>query len=200
MNKSKPGSSGSNKNAILILLLLTSSIFHLLIKQKPDVKVKIIPLELFFFIGNSVKHLQHPTPRHNINVCSRSVFLSPPQLIYRNSNSYYRLLLLLSGGLNPGPFHNLQPLGHDERNIFKHRGFHFLHLSINSFFLKIDELRHIARLTNAAVIEISESKLDDSVSTSEIQIDKYELVRCDRKQKYTWRRRGRGSLLYQKWS
>ena len=180
MNKSKPGSSGSNKNAILILLLLTSSIFHLLIKQKPDAKVKIIPLELFFFIGNSVKHLQHPTPRHNINVCSRSVFLSPPQLIYRNSNSYYRLLLLLSGGLNPGPFHNLQPLGHDERNIFKHRGFHFLHLSINSFFPKIDELRHVARLTNAAVIEISESKLDDSVSTSEIQIDEYDLLRCDR--------------------
>ena len=45
---------------------------------------------------------------------------------------------------------------------------------------KIDELRHIARLTNAAVIGISESKLDDSVSTSEIQIDEYDLLRCDR--------------------
>ena len=45
---------------------------------------------------------------------------------------------------------------------------------------KIDELRHIARLTNAAVIGISELKLDDSVPTSEVQIDEYDLLRCDR--------------------
>ena len=44
MNKSKPGSNGSTKNAILIFLFLTSSYFHLLIKQKPYVRVKIIPL------------------------------------------------------------------------------------------------------------------------------------------------------------
>ena len=62
----------------------------------------------------------------------------------------------------------------------KHRGLHFLHLNINSLLPKIDELRHIARLTNAAVIGISESKLDDSVLTSEIQIDEYDLLRCDR--------------------
>ena len=135
MNKSKPGSNDGNKNAILIFLFLTSSFFHLLIKQKPDVRVKIIPLAIFFFIGSSVKHLQRPTPHHDINVCSRShffttelinkfkslytshlhsqlVFLSVLQLMYRNSNSYYRLPLLLSGeiSLNPGPFHNLQPL------------------------------------------------------------------------------------------
>ena len=64
--------------------------------------------------------------------------------------------------------------------IFLNIGLHFLHLHINSLLPKIDELRHIARLTNAAVIGISESKLDDSVSTSEIQIDDYDLLRCDR--------------------
>ena len=46
--------------------------------------------------------------------------------------------------------------------------------------LKIDELKHIARLTNAAVTGISEPKLDDSVFTSEIQIDEYDFLRCDR--------------------
>ena len=46
--------------------------------------------------------------------------------------------------------------------------------------LKIDEFRHIARLTNTAVIGISESKLDDSVPTLEIQIDQYDLLRCGR--------------------
>ena len=65
-------------------------------------------------------------------------------------------------------------------NGLKHRGMHFPHLSINSLLSKIDELGYIARLTNAAIIGISESKLDDSVSTSEIQIDKYDLLRCGR--------------------
>ena len=44
MNKSKPGSDGSNKNAILVFLFLTKSFFHLIIKQNSDVRVKIIPL------------------------------------------------------------------------------------------------------------------------------------------------------------
>ena len=46
--------------------------------------------------------------------------------------------------------------------------------------MKIDELRHIPRLTNAATIQISESKLDDSVLTSEIQIEGYDILRCGR--------------------
>ena len=165
INKSKPGSDGGNKNAILIFLFLASSFFHLLIKQKPDVRVTIIPLAIFFFIGRYVKNIQHPTPHHEINVCSRShfftielinkfeslytshlhsqsVFLSVSQLMYRNSNSYYQLLLLLSGdiSLNPWPFHKLQPLNYDESNIFKHRGLHFLHLNINSFCRKLMNL------------------------------------------------------------
>ena len=49
MNKSKPGSNGSNKNAILMFLLLASSFFHLLIKEKPVVRFKTIPLAIFFF-------------------------------------------------------------------------------------------------------------------------------------------------------
>ena len=56
--------------------------------------------------------------------------------------------------------------------------------------LKTDELRHIARLINAAVIEISESKFDDSVPTSEIQIDEYDLLHCDRN------RHGEGVACY----
>ena len=87
--------------------------------------------------------------------------------MYCNSHSYYRLLLLLLDdiSLNLGPFRNLQPSDHDKWNIFKHRRLHLLHLHINSLLPKIDELRHITRLTNAAVIGIFESKLDDSVLT-----------------------------------
>ena len=132
INKSKPGSHGSNNNAILIFLFLTSSFFHFLIKQKADVRVKIIPLTFFFFLVSYVRIAQHPTPYDEINVSSRShfftivlinkfeslytshlhlqsVFLSVSQLMYCNSNSYHRLLLLLLGdiSLNPVPFHNL---------------------------------------------------------------------------------------------
>ena len=39
---------------------------------------------------------------------------------------------------------------------------------------------YIAKLSEAAVIGISESKLDDSVLSSEIQIENYDLVRSDR--------------------
>ena len=54
MNKSKPGSNGSKKNAILVFSFLTSSFFYLQIKQKPDVRVKIMLLAIFFFLGSNV--------------------------------------------------------------------------------------------------------------------------------------------------
>ena len=89
-------------------------------------------------------------------------------------------IVILTRIVDPGPFHNLQPLDQNGWNIFKHRGLRFLHLNVNSLLPKIDELRHIARLTIAAVIGISESKLGDSVPTSEIQIDEYDFLRCDK--------------------
>ena len=45
---------------------------------------------------------------------------------------------------------------------------------------KIEELRFIAKSTNAAVIGICESKLDASVLEQEINIDNYEILCCDR--------------------
>ena len=105
-------------------------------------RVKIIPQAFFFFFGSYVRHLQHPTPQDqslqpitfflllnwSINLNrhilphwhSQSVFLSVSQLVYRNSNSYYRLPPLLSSdiSLDPGPFYDLKPLDHNERNIF----------------------------------------------------------------------------------
>ena len=40
----------------------------------------------------------------------------------------------------------------------------------NILLSKIDEIRHIAKLTNAAVIQISDSKSDNSVLTSEFEL------------------------------
>ena len=56
-----------------------------------------------------------------------------------------------------------------------------MHLNINSFLPEIDELRHMARFSNATAIGISESMLDKSITNSETLIDNYILLRCDRK-------------------
>ena len=53
--------------------------------------------------------------------------------------------------------------------MFQQRGLHFIHLNINSILPKIDELRMIAFKTNATVIGITESKIDESVLDGEIR-------------------------------
>ena len=63
---------------------------------------------------------------------------------------------------------------------FKKRGLHFIHLNINSLLSKIDELREIAKVSRAAVIGITESKLDNSVLDGEINIEGYNIIRSDR--------------------
>ena len=86
--------------------------------------------------------------------------------------SFYCILLLLAGSfsLDVGPKSSLQPFDSDEWNTFKLKGLHLIHLNINSLLPKIDELQHIANSSNASVIGISESKLDESILQSEIQI------------------------------
>ena len=61
---------------------------------------------------------------------------------YRNNKTYFRLLLLLSGDicLNPGPINGSQQHKYDQWAVFKKRGLHFVHININSFLTKIDEL------------------------------------------------------------
>ena len=127
------------------------------------------------------------------------------------------LLLLGDINLNPAPkrndilwellpFHNcsfstermdyqLDPLSvvsNDAWNIFQKRGIHFIHLNINSILPKIDEIRSIAKLTNATVIGLSETKLDNAVLSSELEIERYDLVRSHRS------RRGRDVACFAK--
>ena len=59
----------------------------------------------------------------------------------------------------------------------KNRGTHFSHLNANSLLLKIEEIRHLVKLTNASVIVISEIKLDASVLSNEVVTEGYDLIR-----------------------
>ena len=58
-----------------------------------------------------------------------------------------------------------------------------MHLNINSLLPKIYDLRDMTRLSNAAVIGNSKLKLDKSITILEIQIDSYDVLRCDRTRK-----------------
>ena len=120
------------------------------------------------------------------------VFFSISKLKYRNSNSYFNLLLLLSDEISfdPGPPHNNQLQPQSEWTVFNLRGLHFIHLNVNSLSSKIDKLRNIAKLSNAAVTGISQSIWDVSVLSSEIQIDIYNKLCCDQS------RHGRGVVCY----
>ena len=102
---------------------------------------------------------------------------------FSNHSVYYKYIILLSGdiSLNPGPVQTSYP--NDICDPFKNRGLHFLHLNINSLLPKIEEVRHIAKHSNAAVIGITESKLDDSVLDSEITISGFDIIMNDRNRK-----------------
>ena len=111
-----------------------------------------------------------------------SAFYSVSKLQYRNLNSCFHLLILLSGdiSLKPGPNYQYKLQCLNEWNIFKSRGLHFIHLNISSLLPKIEELRIIAKSTNTLITGISESKLHESVLEPEIQTDDYKILRCDR--------------------
>ena len=72
----------------------------------------------------------------------------------------------------------------------KKRGIHFIHININSLLPKIDEVHYIAIITNASVIGISETELDETILSSELEVNGYELVRLNRS------RRGGGVASY----
>ena len=94
------------------------------------------------------------------------------------------MALLLSGdiNLNAGPVTRHQ-LNNPKFEAFNNKGLHLIHLNINSLLPKIDELCNIANCFNAAVIGITENKLDNTVYDFEVTIDGYITVRNDRNRK-----------------
>ena len=145
--------------------------------------------------------------------------LSKIHLVRCGSFRKILLILPWDINLNPGPVHGIQnenllhvllfydyifsgdgfhynpnSLSENESrnvwNVFKKKGMHFIHININSFLPKIDEVRYIANITNASIIGISETKLDETILSSELEVDSNDLVRLDRS------RRGSGVACY----
>ena len=102
-----------------------------------------------FFNLETICHcIQHITLHKNF-VC-----LSITNLKYRNYNSFYQFFLLLSRdiGLNSGPVRISPVVNVNIWEPFNKKGLRFLHININSFFPKTDELKSIANKTNDAIL------------------------------------------------
>ncbi|XP_072030141.1 uncharacterized protein [Amphiura filiformis] len=117
---------------------------------------------------------------------------STPTQLHSNHNIQYPLnyALIRSGDVhvNPGPrMSNTTPA---DFSLFPKKGLNFLHVNTRSLIPKLSNLKVIAQQTNAAVIAITETMLDSSVTDNEIGIDNYNVLRCDRN------RNGGGACLY----
>ena len=66
----------------------------------------------------------------------------------------------------------------------------FLHINVNSLLSKIDELRDIVGHAKPAILGITESKLNGSVTNQEVNISGYNILRNDRN------RNGGGAACY----
>ena len=65
-------------------------------------------------------------------------------------------------------------------SIFQKIGMHFVHLNINSLLSKKDEICYIAKPTNATGIGLNKTKLENAVLSSELEIERYDLVKFNR--------------------
>ena len=65
-----------------------------------------------------------------------------------------------------------------------------MNLNVNGLLNKIDELRYIARSSYAAVIGITETKLDNTVYDFEVTVDGFSIVRNN------WNRNNGGVACY----
>ena len=52
--------------------------------------------------------------------------------------------------------------------VFKKKGLHFVHININNLLPKINELGYLTKLSNPSIVGIGETRLEDSISSSEI--------------------------------
>ena len=106
------------------------------------------------------------------------VYLAITNLKYKDYNNFYQFVLLLSGdvSLNPGPLQISPTVNFNIWEPLNKKGLHFLRINISSLLPKIDELKCIASKTNAAIIGITESKLDHTVPDLKVNLPGYDIL------------------------
>ena len=97
-------------------------------------------------------------------------FIAISVLKYKNYCKFYQMLLLLSGGISLNPGTTPNSISQSFWKVLENKGLHFLHLNINSILPKLDEFKMIAGNTIAAIIGMTEFKVDNSISDSKMEI------------------------------
>ena len=102
----------------------------------------------------------------------------------KSNHLYLTMVKILPGdiNLNPGPVTRYQ-INDPKFEAFNNKGVHLIHFDTNSLLPKIDELCNIAKFFNAAVIGITETKLDNTVYDAEVTIDGHSIVQNGRNRK-----------------
>ena len=116
------------------------------------------------------------------NITQKLCFLAVTSLKCKHYLNFYKFLLLLlwEVSLNLGPIQIFTDINSTIWEPLNKKDLHFLHININSLLSKKDELRCIANKTKAAVIGITESKLDHTVLNLKVNLSRYNILRCDK--------------------
>ena len=84
------------------------------------------------------------------------------------------MLLLLSGDINLNPAPKSNNISQSFwKPFFEIKGLEFSHVNVTNIIPKLDQLKTIARYKKAAIIGITESKIDNSRFVSEVEIPYY---------------------------
>ena len=78
------------------------------------------------------------------------------------------MLFAGDASLNPGPFQISLAVNTNIWEPLNKKGLHFLHVNIKSLLLKLDKLKCVVNNTKAAIIGITESKLDHCMIFSDV--------------------------------
>ena len=129
-----------------VILLFLIVIFLLKLKIKDGLPSNFTSLQKC--LTNEFFSLETITLCHYIGhiiLHKNLVCLVVTNLKYRNYNSFYQFLLLLSGdvSLNPRPVQISPAVKVNIWEPFNKKGLHFLHININSLLSKIGELKCI---------------------------------------------------------
>ena len=115
---------------LLIVFIFLQMHLHLPSRQKAYLKIKIFSKIQFFTV--EFIHTCDDLISFRFNYLFK--FHLIPKLKRINIKLFLRILLLLSSdiSLNPGPVYNNQSLQSNERNVFRSKGIHLIHLNVNS--------------------------------------------------------------------
>ena len=177
-------------NSVYLCLNFSILLSHVFLKYCRDCRLKYIFMCFVFLCSFFYSPFKHKIVYNDVKLCHQIEVFTPEYLNGNNklhkaflssqftvltiskleqiNNFFYRSVIIADIGLNSGPVCKHELLNTTEWDIFKTKSLYLMYLNINSLLLKIDELRHMARLSNAAVIGISQSKLDKSITNSEI--------------------------------